>query len=219
VATELLDCTQAYLRDGQLYDELYNGVQDVGDAGRRLPNGEMWFPRLIREPVSSVEEAANLTNTRYSMGRAGAWYKEMTQRAASLEEEAAQLAQRGSRLRSAGRVLGVVGVGLQTGMAIYDDYKNCADAVTTINDAVFTAGSSGAVLAAPPLALVDLATGGAVSGFIHNAAITPITIGRVALGNVNGRDAAAIRSTYTRFAAGRWVWGAGEWLADTLMGD
>lgn len=230
MANELLDTAEAYLRDGSYELEVING-ESVGEKGLVVfENGvrKVIYPELIHTEVNSVEEAAQMTNFRYSYGKGKDWLQEMTKRAQALDEEGAALAQKASRLRTAGKVLGVATVALQTGMAIYDDYKNCMDGLMIANDAVGTAASSAVLLAAPPLALADLATGGSVSTGLHNAAVTPGTIAKLRWGRVNGRDAEAIKSTYTRNWLGRAAWEAGEywadsgpvsWLADKIVGN
>jgi RHS repeat-associated protein len=219
MAKELLDWTDDFLR---------GAVQLEGEGGK-----------LVRVMAESTDEAVSLVNSMYgsgrinplrgpkdwdrfvsemgSMARQSHWYADTTDKLVDMEARAARMAQRGSRLAQAGKLLGGAGIALETGLAAYDNYRNCADAVTSVNDTVGTAAASGLVLAAPPLAVVDLVTGGAVTGSIHNALITPVTAARVVFGDVNGRDARAIKSTYTRFAVGRWAWSAGEWLADKLI--
>lgn len=146
------------------------------------------------------------------------WYSNLGEEVETLETEGAQLSQRASFLRTAGTGLAVVGITVQTGVAVYQDYHNGAGVVVTATDAASTISANAAIMAAPPLAAVDLVTGGAVSGGIHNALMTPNTVARVALGRVTTRDADAIKVTYTRFAVGQWAWYAGEYYADLIFG-
>jgi RHS repeat-associated protein len=209
---------------GRLNDQLgenmlnfANHIVENGFYSNEVVNGKDLHDgsELVHEWLE-VDEAADAASAHYSIGNAGYWRQVMEKRIGALSEEAAEIAPKASRLAKAGKVLGVIGTVVQTGVAVYDDYKNCADAVVTVNDAAGTAAASGLVMAAPPLAVVDLATGGSVSGFVHNALITPGTAARVAFGDVNGRDAQAIKNTYTRFTVGRWIWNLGEAAADAV---
>jgi RHS repeat-associated protein len=147
------------------------------------------------------------------------WYANVGEEVETLATEGAQLSGRASVLSKAGTGLAVVGIGVQTTVAVYEDYKNGAGVVVTATDAASTISANAAIMAAPPLAAVDLVTGGAVSGGIHNALMTPNTVARVALGRVSTGDADAIKATYTRFAVGRWAWFAGEYYANLIFGD
>ncbi len=136
-----------------------------------------------------------------------------TQEVAKFEAMAAKYAKAASVFKGAGRVLtGVgrvaagVGVAVQTGSALVQDIHNGAGVVITATDVVATGVASISVAFAPPLAVVDLVSGGAVTGFVHNA----LMFGWPALthwfGRGNVTDAIAIKAAYTRFAVGRWVW-------------
>lgn len=164
-------------------------------------------------------------NGRAPSAAKGFWYKNATEdianlenKAASLEADAARLARRASKFKTAGKVVAVVGVAIQAGMAMKEDYDNCAGAGFIANDGLATGGAALAVNAVPPLGVADLLTGGAVSGGIHNAAMIPTVAAHMA-GRMTQRDAKNIKSAYTRFAVGRWAWDAGEWWANALMGE
>jgi RHS repeat-associated protein len=147
------------------------------------------------------------SNTRQS-----AWFAQSEQEIASLEQRATQLAQKGSRLKTAGKVLGVAGVALQSGMAMKQAYDNCAGAGFIVNEGVATAGANALVMAIPPLGVVDLVTGGSVSGIAHNGLMVPTAVAHLA-GRMTGRDADNIRRSMRSSPATRLLWSIGEWLA------
>jgi RHS repeat-associated protein len=158
------------------------------------------------------------------------YYADTTENIAKLDQQAANWAQRGnrlvqegqraSRLAKAGKVLSVVGVVVDTGSAAYRNYQNCADAVTAVNDVGGTLAANLLVNAAPPVALVDAVSGGAVTATVHNAITAPVYIARVIGGNLNGRQMNAIRQNMSSnwFTGG--LWSAGEGMADFFgIGD
>ena len=147
------------------------------------------------------------------------WWQNTQSEVAQLEEKGSQIAGKASKLKALGTGLAVVGAAVQTGAAVYQDYKNGAGVVITATDAGATVVANVAIVAAPPVAAADFVTGGAISGGIHNAAITPNTVARVALGRVTTGDADAIKVTYTRFAVGRWAWFAGEYYYALVTGN
>jgi RHS repeat-associated protein len=147
------------------------------------------------------------SNTRQS-----AWFAQSEQEIASLEQRATQLAQKGSRLKTAGKVLGVAGVALQSGMAMKQAYDNCAGVGFIVNEGVATAGANALVMAIPPLGVVDLVTGGSVSGIAHNGLMVPTAVAHLA-GRMTGRDADNIRSSMRSSPATRLLWSIGEWIA------
>ncbi len=205
------------------YRGFIRGTVHAGGEGGQLVRMLM-RPKEAAAMVSMMFEGGEISPLRHArdwdrfmsehgaLARQRAWYQAAQAEIAAAERQAAQLAQRGSRLRTAGRVLGVVSVGVNTGTAIYENYKNCLDVGTSINDAAATGVASTLVLAAPPVAIVDAVTGGSVTGLVGNALKTPGTLIRLT-GRVNGRDAAAIKRTFTRTAVGRFLWSAGEFLA------
>ncbi len=186
--------------------ELYKGQTLLKSANDQ-------FIRLLLHPWA--DRATHLWHRRDAFY----WRNKALGMIADAEARAAGAAAYASKLRNFGNGLVVVGGVIQTGAALVEDVNNGADIVVTATDVGATAVSVGALAAAPPLALVDLATGGTVSGGIHNALMTPNTVARVAFGRVNSGDQYAIKKAYTRFAVGRWAWNAGEFYANCIFGD
>ncbi len=87
-----------------------------------------------------------------------------------LEEEALLLAKRASKLKTAGHVLAVVGIAIDTGSAIHDDYNNGAGWILTITDTGATLGSDVLVTVAPgAVGATDLVLVVAlITGLLHN---------------------------------------------------
>ena len=157
-------------------------------------------------------------NTRGELQARRCWYSNLGEEIETLENKGTQLSGRASTLRAVGTGLAVIGVAVQTGAAVYQDYKNGAGVVVTATDGASTIVANAATIAAPPLAAADLVTGGAVTGGIHNALMTPNVVAKVALGRVSTVEADGIKVAYTRFAVGRWTWYAGEYWYDFFHG-
>ncbi|HJT87438.1 MAG TPA: RHS repeat-associated core domain-containing protein, partial [Bryobacteraceae bacterium] len=138
---------------------------------------------------------------------------------AEAEANAARVSKIANIVRGGGTVLAGIGTAIQTGVAVVDDVHNGAGLIVTTTDAGSTLVSNVAMVAAPPLAVADIATGGAVSGGIHNALVTPNITARVVFGRTTSQDAHAIKSVYTRFAVGQYAWSAGEYYANTSAGE
>ena len=131
---------------------------------------------------------------------------------ANLEATASRFARGASVFKTAGnviRVLGAIGVGLQTAFAGAEDIHNGAGFIVTATDVSATA-VSGLAGFHPVVGVVDLLTGGAWTGFIHNALVTPNTAGSVILTRTTSREAEAIKAVYNRFWLGRKVWDFGR---------
>jgi RHS repeat-associated protein len=78
------------------------------------------------------------------------WYSNLGEEVETLETEGAQLSQRASTLRAVGTGLAVVGITVQTGVAVYQDIHNGAGVVVTVTDAASTISANAAIMAAPP---------------------------------------------------------------------
>jgi len=165
---------------------------------------EWWWVRaLTREKYLEMFEKETL-KTFDAMGEIQAAAK----RFANLEATAIRFSKAASALKTAGsvvRVLGAIGVALQSAFAGAEDIHNGAGFVVTYTDVVATA-VSGLAGFHPVVGVVDLLTGGAWTGFIHNAPVTPNTAASVIFSRTTSRDAEAVKAVYTRFPLGRKVW-------------
>jgi RHS repeat-associated protein len=215
-SNELFNWYEGYL-NGTILEEAAEGEDLVQRAAVTEEEAALLIQRIFggnpgTGPLRHAKDWDRFFSEAGSLYRKQTWYQGVQQEITTVEEEAAQIAGKASKLKALGTGLAVVGVGLQTGLAVHEDIKNGAGFIVTTTDASATVISNVAVLAAPPVAIVDLATGGTVSGLVHNALVTPNTIASLAT-RTTSREQAAIKKVYTRFAVGRWLWRAGEWLA------
>jgi hypothetical protein len=108
---------------------------------------------------------------------------------------------------------------VSTGIAVKEDYENGAGGFLTAADAGSTLTSDLAVSAAPPLAIANLATGGAVGASVHNFGLIQSTVVDAALHTWNVNKQQAVKKMWTRNWLTSYVWRKGERLADWWYGD
>jgi RHS repeat-associated protein len=113
----------------------------------------------------------------------------------------------------------VIGAAVSTGIAVKEDYENGAGGFLTAADAGSTLTSDLAVSAAPPLAIANLATGGAVGASVHNFGLIQSTVVDAALHTWNVNKQQAVKKMWTRNWLTSYVWRKGERLADWWYGD
>ena len=162
--------------------------------------------------IRDEEHAALAVKTHYSMGPNKTAKDLVEKQIKRAEELAAKYQKWGKRLEKGGKALGVAGAVFDTGNTAWGHYKNCDDLALSINDTAATGLANALMLAAPPLAGLDLVTGGGVTGFVGNGLKTPGTLAKLA-GRVTSRDADTIKGTYTSFPLGRFLWSVGEYIA------
>ena len=217
VADTLHEWFQGFL-NGEAYTVVREDVTNPEDFGELVQVGggavdEEKASQLVSEYFKpySAEEAeliagAELHGEAAGAVRRGLWYEEAGRAIVSADEEASRLSKLAGYAKGAGTALAVVGVTVQTASAVAEDVHNGAGVVATVTDANATVLANAAVLAAPPVAVVDALTGGSVSGLVHNALVTPNIAAQVVLTRTTSRDAAAIKRIYTRFWLGRAIW-------------
>lgn len=219
-ANELFGWVQGYMNGGvaefldaksALYTPTYSQEQAVETVN-------MLFGGTPGNPFGPGAKVEQICGPAAEVQAKSWWYSNLQEEIATAETKGAQLSQRASTLRAVGTGLAVVGATVQTGAAVYRDYQNGVGVVITATDGAATLVANAALVAAPPLAGVDLVTGGAISGGIHNACMTPNTVARVALGRVSTVEADGIKAAYTDFAVGRWAWYAGEYWYEVFQG-
>ena len=217
---ELLNWYEAYLHGNVWVNEGEEVVQRAAateEEAALIVN--TFFGRTPGNPLAGPRDYDGIFLEENVIARRTHWWQEVQQRSVMLEEEALLLTRKASKLKVAGKVLAAAGIALDTGIAIHEDYNNGAGWLLTLTDANATIGAD-VLVAAAPIAVggTDLATGGGVTGLLHNGLIAPNTVGVVGLslvgvGRLNTRTAVAVEKMYTRASVTRFLWDLGNWLS------
>ncbi len=198
-----------------IHQDLTNMATDLIMEGNWIVSeeGEVLFINAnAPEVAEEVAYGLAVTNYNYEFPNGDAAVE-------ALETESASLASKARWLKGVGVGLAVLGTAAQTTIAIQEDVNNGLGGWLTTVDAIATVGGNAGTLVlsseVPAVATVDIATGGSVTGVIHNGiAAIPFAVTIAATDRVTSQQQDGVKRVFSR----GWVLGGLYNASDAFWG-